>query len=246
MVRNIAHRGYSKKYPENTMLAFRKAILAGCDAIELDVHQSKDGHLMIFHDEELLRTTQIKGVIRDFTAQELKNMDASLVFKGIYENNGIPTLEEYFEFIRGQKITSVIELKNNVFAYPEMEEKIIEMIKHYDLDKNVILCSFSRNSIMKCHYIEPEIETALITDYWLHRGGSIAKSLGATYIHPRHLFLQPWVLREMKKAGIFIQPWTVDNRRRMKSLIRSGVHGIITNDPLLLNEVRSALQEEQR
>jgi len=246
MVRNIAHRGYSKEYPENTMLAFRKAIEVGCDAIELDVHQSKDGHMMIFHDEELLRTTQISGYIRDFTAQELQNMDASLLFKGIHENNRIPTLEEYFEFIRGQKITTVIELKNNVFAYPDMEEKIIEMVKHYDLAEYVILCSFSRNSILKCHHIEPQIETALITDYWLQRGGSIAKSLGATYIHPRHIFLQPWSVREMKQAGILIQPWTVDNRRRMKSLIRSGVHGIITNNPKLLNEVRSSLQEEQR
>lgn len=246
MIRNIAHRGYSKEYPENTMLAFKKAIEVGCDAIELDVHQSKDGHMMIFHDEELIRTTQITGSIRDFTAQELRNMDASILFKGIHENNSIPTLEEYFEFIRGQNITTVIELKNNVFAYPDMEERIIEMIKHYELDQNVILCSFSRNSILKCHQIEPEIETALITDRWLKRGGSIAKSLGATYIHPRHLFLQPWVLREMKKTGIFIQPWTVDSRWRMKSLIRSGVHGIITNDPKLLNEVRSALREEQR
>ena len=246
MIRNIAHRGYSKEYPENTMLAFKKAIEVGCDAIELDVHQSKDGHMMIFHDEELIRTTQIKGFIRDYTAQELRNMDASMLFRGKYENNSIPTLEEYFEFIRGQNITTVIELKNNVFAYPDMEERTIEMIKHYELDQNVILCSFSRHSILKCHQIEPEIETALITDRWLKRGGYIAKSLGATYIHPRHLFLQPWVLREMKKTGIFIQPWTVDSRWRMKSLIRSGVHGIITNDPKLLNEVRSALREEQR
>lgn len=246
MVRNIAHRGYSKEYPENTMLAFRKAIEAGCDAIELDVHQSKDGHMMIFHDEELLRTTQISGYIRDFTAQELKNMDASLLFKGLHENNGIPTLEEYFEFISGQKITTVIELKNNVFVYPDMEDKIIEMVKHYGLAENVILSSFSRNSIQKCHQIEPQIETALITDYWLKRGGSIARSLGATYIHPRHIFLQPWTVREMKHAGILIQPWTVDSRRRMMKLIRSGVHGIITNDPKLLNEVRSALKKEQK
>lgn len=246
MIRNIAHRGYSKEYPENTMLAFRKAIEAGCNAIELDVHQSKDGHMMIFHDEELLRTTKISGYIRDFTSQELQNMDASILFKGVHENNRIPTLEEYFEFIRDQQITTVIELKNNVFIYPDMEERIIEMIKHYDLDEKVILCSFSRNSIIKCHHIEPEIETALITDYWLHKGGSVAKSIGATYIHPRHRFLQPWVLREMKRSGIFIQPWTVDSSRRMKSLIRSGVHGIITNDPKLLSDVQSAMQKEHR
>ncbi len=242
-MKNIAHRGYSKAYPENTMLAFQKAIEAGCDAIELDVHQSKDGHLVIFHDEELTRTTGIDGSIRDYTVQELQNMDASILFKGIHENNRVPTLEEYFKYIANLKIQSVIELKNNVFSYPHMEEIIIEMIIHYGLKENVILSSFSRNSIAKCHQINSEIETALITDYWLYKGGSIAKSLGASYIHPRHLFLQPWVLREMKKSGVLIQPWTVDNPNRMKALIRSKVHGIITNDPKLLQEVRESLIE---
>ncbi|MFH5836017.1 glycerophosphodiester phosphodiesterase [Proteiniclasticum sp. C24MP] len=244
MIRNIAHRGYSRIYPENTMLAFREAILAGCDAIELDVHQSKDGHVVIFHDDELLRTTQVKGYIRDYTAEELRNMDAGVLFKGVYENNGIPTLEEYFEFIRDQKIATIIELKNNVFSYPDLEERTIEMVEHYGLKENVILCSFSQKSIVKCRRIDSDIETALLTDYWLHKGGSVAKSLGASYIHPRHLFLQPWVLREMKRSGILIQPWTVDNPRRMRSLIASGVHGIITNDPKLLDEVRMSLLSE--
>lgn len=242
MIRNIAHRGYSKIYPENTMLAFRKAIEAGCDAIELDVHQSRDGHIVIFHDDELLRTTQVKGFIRDFTVEQLRSLDAGVLFKGQYDWSGIPTLEEYFSFIQDQQITSVIELKNNVFSYPDLEEKTIEMIRHYGLTEKVILCSFSQKSIAKCHRISPDIETALLTDYWLHKGGSIARSLGASYIHPRHLFLQPWVMREMKRAGVGIQPWTVDHPRRMRSLIAKGVSGIITNDPKLLREVMEAIQ----
>ncbi|MBO1265754.1 glycerophosphodiester phosphodiesterase [Proteiniclasticum sp. SCR006] len=244
MIRNIAHRGYSKIYPENTMLAFRKAIESGCDAIELDVHQSRDGHIVIFHDDELLRTTQVKGLIRDFTVEQLRSMDAGVRYKGQYDGSGIPTLEEYFSFIRHQKITSVIELKNNVFSYPDLEEKAIEMIRHFGLTEKVILCSFSQKSIAKCHRICPDIETALLTDYWLHKGGSIARSLGASYIHPRHLFLQPWVMREMKRAGVGIQPWTVDHPIRMRNLIAKGVSGIITNDPKLLHNVMEAIQEK--
>src|SRR5690554_5714390 len=169
MIQNIAHRGFSKDFPENTMLAFRKAIEAGCDAIELDIHQSRDGHIMIFHDDDLIRTTQRSGNIREYTMQELRSMDAGRHFRVQHEHSRIPTLEEYFEFIKGQNIRTVIELKNQVFRYKDLEEKAIEMIGHYGLEKKVILSSFSRASMEKCHRIRPEIETALITDYWLRK-----------------------------------------------------------------------------
>ncbi|WP_312654071.1 glycerophosphodiester phosphodiesterase family protein [Proteiniclasticum sp.] len=237
MVNNIAHRGFSKFYPENTMIAFQMAVEAGCDAIELDLQVTKDGELVIFHDDTLERTTTGVGLISEFTKKELMNLSASKLFYGKLDDQKIPSLEEYLHYIRGKNIISVIELKKKINADAKMEEKVIEMIRSFGLGDKVILSSFSQESILRSRILAPEISTALITDYWLYRGGSVAKSLGASYIHPRHLFLLPFVLSEMKKEGILVQPWTVDTENRMRWLIRAGVNGIITNDPKLLHEV---------
>lgn len=244
MTKNIAHRGFSRKYPENTMLAFRKAVEAHCDAIELDVQMSKDGELMIFHDEELERTTDGSGFLKDYTLMELTRFDAGKLFLTEGEINRIPTLEEYLSFIRETGIETVIEMKNSVISYPGMEEKIISMIRAFGLSDKIILSSFSRDSLIKSHTLAPDIRTALITESWIYRAGALTKSLGAAYYHPRHIFLTPWNLNEMKREGILVQPWTVNDARRMKSLAKSGVHGIITNDPLLLHNVLDRLQKK--
>ena len=91
----FAHRGFSGKYPENTMLAFEKAVEAGADGIELDVHLSADGELVIIHDELVDRTTDGTGLVGSKTLAELKALDASAGFKGVYGKNEIPTLREY-------------------------------------------------------------------------------------------------------------------------------------------------------
>jgi len=245
MINNIAHRGYSRFYPENTMLAFHKAVEAGCDAIELDLQLSKDGELVIFHDDTLERTTTGKGLISEFTKKELMDLDASRLFFGTHQDNRIPSLEEYLHYIQDKDIVSVIELKKKINADAKMEEKVIEMIRSFRLSEKVIISSFSQESILRSRILAPEVSTALITDYWLYRGGKIAKSLGATYIHPRHLFLLPFVLSEIKREGILVQPWTVDEEKRMRWLIRAGVNGIITNDPELLHAVIMSMETDR-
>ena len=245
MVNNIAHRGYSRIYPENTMIAFQKAVEAGCDAIELDLQLSKDGELVIFHDDILERTTTGKGLISQFTKKELMDLDASKLFHGTHEDQRIPSLEEYFHYIKDKNIKSVIELKKKINAEAKMEEKVTEMVRSFRLSEKVIISSFSQESIIRSRILAPEISTALITDYFMYRGGKIAKSLGAAYIHPRHLFLLPFVLSEMKREGILVQPWTVDEEKRMRWLIRAGVNGIITNDPKLLHEVIQSMEKNR-
>lgn len=243
MVNNIAHRGYSRLYPENTMIAFEKAIDAGCNAIELDLQVSKDGELVIFHDDTLERTTTGKGLISDFTKKELMDLNAGKLFSASEKDHRIPSLEEYFHYIQDRNILSIIELKRSISPYGQMEKKVIEVIRSFGLGDKVIISSFNQESIQRAHILAPEIRTALITDYWLYRGGKTAKSLGATYIHPRHVFLLPFVLSEMKKEGMLVQPWTVDEEKRMRVLIRAGVSGIITNDPKRLHEVIQSLEK---
>lgn len=106
---NYAHRGFKSKYPENTMLAFKKALESGADGIELDVHLSKDGHLVIIHDENLLRTCGYDTFVKDLILEELKKLNAAYGYGGIDEK--IPTLREYFDFVKDTNLITNIEIK---------------------------------------------------------------------------------------------------------------------------------------
>lgn len=113
---NIAHRGFKGVYPENTMLAYEKAVETGADGIEFDVQLTKDGELVIIHDEDLERTTDGKGLVKDKTLHELKKLNAS---KGCpyCEVQTTPTLREYFDFAKDKDIITNIELKTSIITY---------------------------------------------------------------------------------------------------------------------------------
>ena len=129
MSKIFAHRGFSGKYPENTMLAFEKAVEIGVDGIELDVHLTKDNVLVIIHDEDIKRTCNGEGLVRDMTYEQLKKFDASATFTGVYGFCGIPTLKEYFDLVKDTDIITNIELKTGVFEYPTIEKRTIDLIK---------------------------------------------------------------------------------------------------------------------
>lgn len=237
MVKNIAHRGFSSKYPENTMLAFEKALQAGCDGIELDAHISKDGELVIIHDENIARTTNGKGLVKDYTIQELKQFDASAEFVGVYGFNPIPTLNEYFSYIKDKNIITNIELKNGIILYDGIEKQIIDMADKYNLLDKIILSSFNHYSLLKCKKINPKVKCGFLVGCWMHNVGNYTKSHSVEYIHPRYQNLTDKVLSEIKNNNIGINTWTVNSVDVMKDIIAKDVNGIITNRPDLLNNL---------
>ena len=193
---NIAHRGFSGKYPENTLLAFQKGIEAGADGFEFDTHLTKDGEIVIIHDERLDRTTNVQGFVKDYTLEELRKVDASKPFPecGFC---GIPTLREYFELIRGRDLITNIELKNGIFWYEGMEEKVIAMIREYGLEERVILSSFNHRSVMKCKASAPEIRCGFLTMSWLERPGEYTAARGVECYHPLYLTLDRETVDEL-------------------------------------------------
>ena len=197
---NIAHRGFSGKYPENTLLAFQKGIEAGADGFEFDTHLTKDGEIVIIHDERLDRTTNAQGFVKDYTLEELRKVDASKPFPecGFC---GIPTLREYFELIRGRDLLTNIELKNGIFWYEGMEEKVIAMIREYGLEERVILSSFNHRSVMKCKALAPEIRCGFLTMSWLERPGEYTAARCVECYHPLYLTLDRETVDEMHGHG---------------------------------------------
>ena len=132
-----AHRGYSGKYPENTMLAFKEAAKTGCDGIELDVQLTKDGKVVVIHDEAVDRTTDGSGKVKDFTYQELARLNAANLYEGKYGFCGIPLFEDYCKWAAGQDLVTNIELKTGVYYYEELEEKTLELVRKYGLEEKV-------------------------------------------------------------------------------------------------------------
>lgn len=122
MCKIFAHRGYSGKYPENTMIAFKKALECGVDGIELDIQLTKDGEVVIIHDETIDRTTTGKGFVIDYTYEELEKFDASFKFKDLGFNK-IPTLREYFQLVKDYDIVTNVELKTGINEYLGIEKR---------------------------------------------------------------------------------------------------------------------------
>ena len=173
----FGHRGFSGEYPENTMLAFQKAVEAGCEGIELDVQLTKDLVPVIMHDEKVDRTTDGSGYIYDLTYDELCKLDCSYPdkFAGKFGRLQIPTLREYLEWMAEEEdLITNIELKNSVYYYGGMEEKVIDMICEYGLEDRIILSSFNNASIVLCRQSDETIAGGFLVDKYVDNAGVYA------------------------------------------------------------------------
>ncbi len=235
---NIAHRGFSGKYPENTLLAFEKAIEAGADGAELDVHLTKDNILVVIHDERIDRTTDGEGFVADFTYDELCRFDASASFKGIYGFNKIPTLREYFELVKPvDGFITNIELKTGENEYPGIEEAVYELIKEFNLEDRIIISSFNHFSVMRFKAVAPQIKCGYLTGDWIYDFGEYTKNRGVECVHPRFNSLNAQSVAEIKKNNIKINTWTVNTPEEVSRLYNLGVDAIIGNFPDMIKEV---------
>ena len=149
----LGHRGYSDQYSENTMLAFSKAIESGFDGIETDVHKTKDGVLVLCHDEKINRTSDGKGYIKDMTYEELCAYNF-----GIKENpQRIPLLKELLELCKGKNVKINLEIKTNKIQYPGIELESYQMIKEMGMLDQVLFSSFYVDSLYKLRAIDSSL-----------------------------------------------------------------------------------------
>lgn len=241
---NIAHRGFSGKYPENTMLAFEKAIEAGADGIELDVHLTKDGEIVVIHDERVDRTSDGEGYIVDFTYEELSKFDASASFAGVYGFNKIPTLREYFELVKPvEGFITNIELKTSINEYPGIEKAVLELIDEFNLEDRIIISSFNHYSIMRTKELNPRIKCGFLESSWIYNFGEYTKTRGLECVHPHFISLNKESVAEIKSNGININTWTVNKEADVERLYSLGVDAVISNYPDMVKCVIGRLEK---
>ncbi len=246
MTRNFAHRGFSGKYPENTMLAFEKAIEAGCDGIEFDVQMTKDRELVLIHDETVDRTTNGSGRVCDYTLEELKKLDASAGFVGIYGFNPIPTLREYCAMAQDKSILTNIELKNGVYEYEGMEQMVLDILDEYSMRDKVIISTFNHFSALRMKKLAPDMRCGLLEESWLIDPAGYVEKAGVECYHPWYCSMTEETVAALHAKGIEINVWTVNTEETMLQMLEAGVDGVITNFPDAFCKVRENFQNRER
>ena len=231
----MAHRGYSGAYPENTMLSFRKAAEVGTDGIELDVHMTRDGVLVVHHDERVDRTTDGTGRICDTSYAELRSLNAAKLWADRYAPEKVPSFEEYCEWAAGEALFTNIEIKTDNTYYPGIEQQTWDTVVKYGLEKKVLFSSFNHFSLTRMKSILPsEVELGALVEH--ESGvkvypGAYCEAAGFHCYHPPIAALNDENVADCKAHGVKINVWTVNDMAGLEKLYAWDVEGIITNFP---------------
>jgi len=231
MTKIFAHRGFSAEYPENTMLAFQKAIECGAEGIELDVHLTSDGVAVIMHDENTLRTCGEDHLIRDLSAEEFLALDAGFVAGGRHGVVHPSTLEAYFELVKDTGLVTNIELKTGVYDYPNIERKTLALIDRFGLRQKVIISSFNHFSVCRFKELAPDVKVGFLEESWLVHPGAYTRNRGAECYHPFFNSLNHDSMMDLRSNHIEINAWTIDSPEDMRRCMSLGLEIGITNHP---------------
>lgn len=227
----IAHRGAAIQAPENTMAAFRRALQLGAGGIELDVHLSADGHLVVIHDERVDRTSNGKGLIKEMSFDELRSLDFGSWFSPGFQGEKIPDLEEVLQLLDGWDGILNIEIKNGPVFYPGIEKAVLDTVVKHGFLSRTIFSSFNHYCLVEMRKINPETRIAPLYYAGLYEPWVYAQRMGASAIHPNFYTINSEVVKNCKRNNVMVNPYTVDQPEHIKAMIQAGADAIITNYP---------------
>ena len=244
----IAHRGASAVAPENTLIAFERALAEGADGIEFDVRLASDGVPVVIHDANLRRVGKLQTNVSSLTSAELGECEVgswfnhrfpALARKG-YADERVPTLKQLFCFIEGLQARLYLELKGNKGDDSSLALEVSKLIRDYSLEARVVVLSFDLPSIRALKDIDPNIRTGALFQPGLFRTGSsvrrtrmvrAALEVQADEIALHRLLVSPRVVRQARDEGLNVVVWTVDQPAWFETASLLGVHALITNNP---------------
>jgi glycerophosphoryl diester phosphodiesterase len=218
----VAHRGAAAYEPENTVRSFEKAFQLGADFVELDIRLSKDGVLVIIHDEVVDRTTNGSGFVRNLTLNQLKLLDAG-------KGGKIPTLNEVLERFNEEKHKFFIEAKE-----PGLEEKLLKTIVEHEAQNRVTVTSFYHNVLKKIKERRKDIKLGVISACQPVNPEKLAKDAKANILLPKFQYVDNKVVKRAHKNSLNIIPWTINNKQDAEKMININVDGIVTDKPDIL------------
>lgn len=233
------HRGASKYAPENTIAAFDIALKQGAKAFELDTMLTRDNVPVVIHDHDLERTTNGKGEVGDCTLEEIRNLDAGSYFSREFRGERIPTLKEVLSRYKKEILVN-IELKNFHSPSDHLTRIVLEMVESMGLIDNIIFSSFLPKNLRILKSINPQAKTALLCLPGI-RGilfrSEIFRRISPDFIHPFHGDASRSFIKREQQKKRRVNVWTVDDEMIGKQMVKNGVDGIITNDPIKMLQI---------
>ncbi len=245
----IAHQGGDGLWPSNTMFAFRNAVNLGVDVLEMDVHSTSDGVIVVIHDATVDRTTNGSGRVQEFTFAELQTLDAGYRWPTLAEESHrtdrpfrgrgitIPALEEVLQSFPEMRFN--IEIKQQE---PSIARPLCQMLREYNLTEQALIASFHPQSIAEFRAACPEIPTAAVEPEI--RTFFVLNSLYIGHVYPSTAFafqvpeysggqlvLSDRFVRSAQRLNLDVHPWTINDPQQMARLLDLGVNGIITDYP---------------
>jgi glycerophosphoryl diester phosphodiesterase len=231
----VAHRGASVECPENTLMAFRRAMEHGIDALEIDLHLTRDHHLVVIHDDELGRTTNGTGRVGEQTLAQILRLDAG-------QGEGVPELGEVLQLVKDSQVRLCIEIKgSNDVESLETTDAAVHAIEAANLIGRVIITSFNPASLLRAKWLNPSLSTMLdpspqdgsLTPRQICEQGLRA---GANCLSYDFQHVTQWVGEEARLSGLALWPWNPNTPDQIETMLRLGVPGIMTDRPEVLNK----------
>jgi len=232
----IAHRGASREAPENTLGAFRRALDAGAPAVEFDVQRTRDGRLVVIHDQTVDRTTDGRGPVAALAFEEIRRLDAGRWFDPAFAGERVPALAEVFDLVRGRALV-FLEIKNGPMFYEGIEAQVAEALRQYGMLEAALVMSFDHAAVRTMRAAAPDVATAIIYTGRLADPGGAARAADADALCPGWSLLTAGVVADTHDAGLGVFPWTIDEEAAMRRCLAWGVDGVTSNDARLLARV---------
>ncbi|OUQ78150.1 glycerophosphodiester phosphodiesterase family protein [Lactobacillus gallinarum] len=217
----FAHRGLPVKFAENSLEGFRYAAKHGAEGVEFDVHMTKDKVPVVMHDEEIDRTTDGSGYIKDYTLNEIRKFH-------LKNGEPVPMLRELFEILQDKDLYINLEFKTNKIHDKGIEAIVLALVKEYRFVHPIIFSSFNYQTLKNCQQIDPHRQYCLLTKVPVIFPQRFVRKNHFAAIHP-HWYLPSKITQRI---------WTVDNPKLAKKYMKRGVAGIFTNNFELMNQLK--------
>lgn len=231
---NYAHRGASEYTPENTLLAFYTGIYMGANGIETDVQMTKDGILVLFHDDTIIRLTGAEGSIQDFTLEQLRQFT--------FENNGftdkIVVFEDFLQQFGWRDITFAIEIKQS-----GIESQVVDLIRKYNMESKTIVTSFMLDSVRAAKNYAPELKVGFLTRTVSDELLAELKTMGAEQLCPIATDVTAETVARWHAEGFEVRAWGVKDENLMRQVYDAGADGMTVNFPDKLTQYRARKTE---
>ena len=239
-----AHRGGARLWPENSLTAFRGALGLGVDLVELDVHQTRDGEVVVLHDPTLERTTMGHGAVRDLAWAEL----ATVAIRGTADER-LPRLAEVLALLRPTPVGLLLEIKTGPGGdrYPGIEERVLALVQAAGLADRATVMAFDWTILERLRALSPSVRlTGLLSHWGAERAGGVEavaarlRALGVNDLGIERTLLTPEAVRAAHDAGLSIGVWTVNEPDEIRRALAAGVDYVTTDQPDLALRLRAA------